>query len=476
MFSLRTLNLILKEKKPVVFFLSGLPGSGKSTISKSIQTSVQNVDIVSKDDIRRDLWMQSSPDAGKIQWKKNCDGIKDRPSERLVCEERDRRILDAIANGRHVIVDDTNLNPVHFDQIKKIVGSRAIIEPMFIDTPVQKCVKRDRSRPEDQRVGSVVIYSMYNRYLKGRKDDGNVRGIRGDASQPDGDRQHGVRSDSPAISRPEEGMGRVHTDAGRRGNDNQRSESTEGPSVGKNQTVSATERQPRISQDRGRHTLGKQGPTKGNAKRATTTTGGLNDKAVDLRGSEHVGHRFSSGGNDKDDEGRAEVLKSNNSLHSLQSGRAGDSGSDSGARTENRTTATEPNSKGLVDKITFATAAERLLGWRKTLAGSEKDNGWIKNSRGIWEFSWDAPCYDLDGRFIGMLKIYYADQNPRGRSREARLVSSGKWKQMDVGWMWTIFRGRRIWLAKATPDGSSTVTNGSIVLGKDGKRHFFINL
>ncbi len=412
MFSLRTINLILKEKKPVVLILKGLPGSGKSTISKSLIESVPNTVIVSKDTIRKELWEASSPDAKTIKWKKNCSDIKDRPSERLVCETRDKKILEAIANGNHVIVDDTNLNPVHIEQIKNIIADKAIIEEVFINTPVQECIKRDKSRPEDQQVGPMVIWSMYNRYLKSKEEengnatDGRLCRIH---ETNDETRRQTIRSDCPAIRGTEERVGRMPANAKGSKYDNRRSTSTKGSSLGTDQTGTGPSRQREgNAKDRGRNTLGNNRHTEG----TVTVSSGTTDAA---RG----------------------IAK---------------------------------------NRLGFDTATDRLLKWRQSIIGSEDKHGWARNSRGMWEFSWDAPCYNLNGQFVGILKIYYADQNPKGRSYEARMVSSKKWKETDAGWLWTIFGGQRIWLGKATPSITKSVHDGYIIDGKDGKEHIFLNL
>jgi len=135
---------------------------------------------------------------------------------------------------------------------------------------------------------------------------------------------------------------------------------------------------------------------------------------------------------------------------------------------------TSPAPAGAVEPISFGEAANKFLKWRKELIGKETEKGWKKNSRNIWEFSWDAPAYNIQGQFIGVLKISYADQNPMGRSREARMIASKTWQYYEAGWLWATFRNRRIWLGKATPEGSESVRDGKIVNGHDGRKHFFI--
>jgi predicted kinase len=372
MISLRLLNLKLKDGKPIVFFMKGLPGSGKSTISKSIAESFPNTDIVSKDEIRKEL--------GNIV-------------ERKVCEERDRRVIEAINNGKNIIVDDTNFNPVHKERILQIAGDKARVEEIFIDTPIEECIQRDSQRPIEKRVGAIVIWTMFNRYLKGAEDgtrksgepDENVRGKTAD------------HSESQRCS--EEGMGSLPSDDQGSRTDCSRSRSKKRSALGTDKKSSRT---------RGRQEYTQSGgwPSLGNNRQEGTLTPAESSAAVGL----------------------------------IQSPR-----------------------------LNFGEVAEKFLRWRRTFIGDEDQHGWIKNRHDIWEFSWDAPCYDMVGRFIGVLKIFYSDQNPKGKDFD-------KWQTHDVGGLYVQFRGRKIWLGKANPDGNESVRTGYITEAKNGIRHIFVQI
>lgn len=91
------------------------------------------------------------------------------------------------------------------------------------------------------------------------------------------------------------------------------------------------------------------------------------------------------------------------------------------------------------------------------------------NSRGSREATFVLPTKFVDDSGgqtdLGNLTFYYADQNPNGKSREARMVRLGKWKKYDVGWLWTVINGTRVWLAKISPEGAEMITRGFIDKG-----------
>lgn len=133
-----------------VILTKGLPASGKSTWAKGIVDEHKNAyKRVSKDDLRAML--------DNSHWSKD--------SEKFVLALRDRIILDAVANGKHVIVDDTNLHPKHETHIRELVKGIAEVSIQdFTDVDIDECIRRDLIRPNS--VGQKVIRGMYNSFLK----------------------------------------------------------------------------------------------------------------------------------------------------------------------------------------------------------------------------------------------------------------------------------------------------------------------
>ncbi len=132
-----------------VFFLKGLPASGKTTWAKELLAKRQNVKRINKDDLRFML----------------DDGVWSKKREWFIIKVRNQLISSALSDGCDVIVDDTNLHPKHLETIEDIAkcyGARVELVD-FTSVPVDECIKRDQKRA--RYVGEKVISDMYYRYL-----------------------------------------------------------------------------------------------------------------------------------------------------------------------------------------------------------------------------------------------------------------------------------------------------------------------
>lgn len=130
----------------------GLPASGKTTYTMElIQKNPEYVNV-NRDDIR--LAMQGRGRYAKFsKWR-----------EETVTATATALAKESLAQGKSVIISDTNLDPnkrkVWSDMAKAYgVGYR---EVLFTDVPYGVCIQRDARR--EHPVGSKVIMGMYNRY------------------------------------------------------------------------------------------------------------------------------------------------------------------------------------------------------------------------------------------------------------------------------------------------------------------------
>lgn len=132
-----------------VYIYKGLPGSGKSTAAKArLDENPGMYKRVNKDDLRALM------DNGHFS----------KGNEQFVLKIRDQIILAALEDGKHVIVDDTNLHPKHERHITSLVQGLAnveVVDLMHID--VETCIERDLKRPNS--VGGRVIRRMWSQYL-----------------------------------------------------------------------------------------------------------------------------------------------------------------------------------------------------------------------------------------------------------------------------------------------------------------------
>ncbi len=140
-----------------VTILKGLPASGKTMWAKDqiAKAPTNSLKRINKDDMRAML------DNGKYS----------KGNEKLVLALRDTLIGLAVAQGSHVIVDDTNLAPWHEDDIRLLVKSHADISGKEyrvvvkeFDTSIGECIVRDSKRKKP--VGEKAIRQMYNRFIK----------------------------------------------------------------------------------------------------------------------------------------------------------------------------------------------------------------------------------------------------------------------------------------------------------------------
>lgn len=140
--------------KPRLEVLKGLPASGKSTYAKELEQ--QGWVRTNKDTIRATLF----PD------------YKQKRDEKKVVKERNRQVTEALEQNKDVVVDDTNLNPVHIKELAAIARQyNAVfkVNDSFLDVPLSVCIERDKKR--EASVGESVIRGMYHQFVA-RKFDG----------------------------------------------------------------------------------------------------------------------------------------------------------------------------------------------------------------------------------------------------------------------------------------------------------------
>lgn len=131
-----------------VIILKGLPASGKSTWAKEFLAKNKGAyKRVNKDDLRAML----------------DDGHWSKANEQFVLRQRDALILAALEDGKHVIVDDTNLHPKHEQQVRQLVRGKAEVEVRFFEADVDECIERDAGRAKS--VGAKVIRQMHRQFL-----------------------------------------------------------------------------------------------------------------------------------------------------------------------------------------------------------------------------------------------------------------------------------------------------------------------
>jgi len=136
--------------KVKIYFLRGLPSSGKSTHARSLveKDPIKYVRI-SKDDLRKMFH----------------DGKWSKAKEKMIQAFEFSIAQAALESGRIPIIDSTNFNPYHEERYRSLAEFHgADFEIKEFDTPLDVCIDRDSKR--ENPVGVKVIMQMYNQYIR----------------------------------------------------------------------------------------------------------------------------------------------------------------------------------------------------------------------------------------------------------------------------------------------------------------------
>jgi predicted kinase len=138
-----------------LLILRGLPASGKSTFARNLLTENPHAwKRLNKDELRAML----------------DNSMHSNPNEKFVERVRDFMLVEALKEGKHVVIDDTNLSDRPIERITQVVqkymkdsGDKVNIEIKGFDTTLDECLERDEKR--DKKVGRDVIIRMYKQHI-----------------------------------------------------------------------------------------------------------------------------------------------------------------------------------------------------------------------------------------------------------------------------------------------------------------------
>jgi predicted kinase len=138
-----------------VLILKGLPASGKSTFAKNLLDENKGMwKRLNKDDLRAML----------------DNGHHSTSNEKFVEKLRDMMLIEALKEGKHVIIDDTNLSDRPVDRITQVVhkyakdaGDQVKIEIKTMETSLEESLERDAKR--EKKVGREVIMKMNKQHF-----------------------------------------------------------------------------------------------------------------------------------------------------------------------------------------------------------------------------------------------------------------------------------------------------------------------
>jgi predicted kinase len=138
-----------------VLILRGLPASGKSTYAKNILAQNPHTwKRLNKDELRAML----------------DDSLHSYPNEKFVERVRDMMLREALKEGKHVVIDDTNLSERAITRISQVVDNycaeteqKVQIQFKDMETTLEECLERDKTR--EKKVGDNVIMKMYKQHI-----------------------------------------------------------------------------------------------------------------------------------------------------------------------------------------------------------------------------------------------------------------------------------------------------------------------
>jgi len=135
--------------------MKGLPGSGKSTLAKKmLAENPGNIKRLNKDELRAML----------------DNGHYTTANEKFVERLRDLMLIEALKEGKHVIIDDTNLSDRPVERITQLVqkyrkdsGEAVQVEIIPVEVSLDEAIERDKKR--EKKVGRDVIVRMYKQHM-----------------------------------------------------------------------------------------------------------------------------------------------------------------------------------------------------------------------------------------------------------------------------------------------------------------------
>lgn len=134
------------ERRPIIYLLCGLPGSGKSTWCRE---NHPDLPIVSRDIIRAELGYTSGPDE---------KARLNREQESKVSLEENRRIQNLINQKKDFIIDDTNLRKKYRTPLINTLESAGYyVVGVVFETPLNVCIKR-----RSDQISPAVMKKLWN--------------------------------------------------------------------------------------------------------------------------------------------------------------------------------------------------------------------------------------------------------------------------------------------------------------------------
>lgn len=136
----------MDAQKPTVLILRGVPGCGKTTFAKELQSN------------EKGKWKRINRDELRMMLD---DGYFRKGMDTLLLKVRNAMIDIYLREGLNIILDDTHASPWVLRDVQKYIGDRAVVEVKEFDTLLEECIRRDAAR--EKPVGEKVIRNIHKK-------------------------------------------------------------------------------------------------------------------------------------------------------------------------------------------------------------------------------------------------------------------------------------------------------------------------
>lgn len=152
--------ILLIKRRKMLFILVGIQSSGKTTLAEEMQQKYKSV-ILSRDTIRAELrpYMEGKF-VGDLHFEERVSGIFN------------KRLCKALACGKNVIIDNTNIKTKYIKEFLSFAKyfnqpAKIIFAPLTND--LNKCIELNNKREDVERVQEDVIRNYYKSFKSSQK-------------------------------------------------------------------------------------------------------------------------------------------------------------------------------------------------------------------------------------------------------------------------------------------------------------------
>lgn len=144
-------------KKPTLYMMCGIPGSGKTTLAKVMLEQRPGLEYVSRDAIRFSL----------VDEKEDYFSKEPEVFDTFVSE-----IATSLCRGRDVIADATHITAKSRNRVLKCLsGLEYNLAYIVVDSPLEMCIANNNKRQGRERVPEAVIRQMYDNFERPIESD-----------------------------------------------------------------------------------------------------------------------------------------------------------------------------------------------------------------------------------------------------------------------------------------------------------------